>query len=350
MEYVSVDIGYGFVKAISSNGKRVIFPAVVGSGREGMNFSLGNEAATNEQKLDELHIQMNGKHYYVGEMAQRNATDYSRVFERVRFNHEYTMILLQTAIHLVTSPKETEITLFTGLPLDYYKSQVKDFEAKLREPLPAFNWVSGGATESLAKTIQAVKVFPQALSAIWATLINAEGRVVHPELMQEGNQIAVIDIGFRTTDVCVVEMKKGGGFRPLLALCDTIDIGVVNLQDMIKTAYKDKTGGSNLSESKIERILSTKQMKYKGKDVDFTAEVEKAHQSVVSAIEDRISTLWKEEADTFDATFLLGGGGSTFQSFFTNAYDTILDSQFANAIGYYRLGKMLIGERLGQEK
>ncbi len=119
---------------------------------------------------------------------------------------------------------------------------------------------------------------------------------------------------------------------------------------MIKTAYKDKTGGSNLSEGKIERILSTKQMKYKGKDVDFTSEVEKAHQSIVNAIEDRISPLWKEEADTFDATFLLGGGGSTFQSFLTNEYDTILDSQFANAIGYYRLGKMLLGERLGQEK
>lgn len=347
MEYVSVDIGYGFVKAISSNGNRVIFPAVVGSGREGTSLGLTDVAVNQEQKLDELHIKIGNKHYYVGEMAQRNSTDSSRVFERVRFNHEYTMILLNTAIQLVASPNEQEVVLFTGLPLDYYKSQVKDFEAKLREPLPAIQWL-GGHSQALQRSvqIQAKKVFPQALSAIWATLINAEGRVVHPELMAEGNQIAVIDVGFRTTDVCVVEMKKGGGFRPLLALCDTIDIGIVNLHDNLKIAYKDKTGGSNLSDSKVERILKTKEMKYKGQVVDFTTDVEKAHRSVVNAIEDRISTLWKEEADTFDEIFLLGGGGSTFKPYFTNTYQNIVDGQFANAIGYYRLGKMLMGERL----
>ncbi|SOC21566.1 plasmid segregation actin-type ATPase ParM [Ureibacillus xyleni] len=349
MEYVSVDIGYGFVKAISSNGNRVIFPAVVGSGREGTSLGLTDDSLSQDFKLDELHIKINNKHYYVGEMAQRNSTDSSRVFERVRFHHEYTMILLNTAIQLVTSPSETEVVLFTGLPLDYYKSQVKDFEAKLKEPLPMIQWLGGHSQAGQCViSIKAAKIFPQALSAIWATLINADGRVVLPELMVEGNQIAVIDVGFRTTDVCVVEMKKGGGFRPLLALCDTIDIGVVNLHDNIKTAYKDKTGGSNLSESKVERILNTKEMKYRGKAVDFTTDVEKAHRSVVNAIEDRISKLWKEEADTFDEIFLLGGGGSTFKPYFTNDYRGIVDGQFANAIGYYRLGKMLMGERLGQ--
>ena len=50
-----------------------------------------------------------------------------------------------------------------------------------------------------------------------------------------------------------------------------------------------------------------------------------------------------EETDLFDAIFLAGGGGELFytsiQSHFDNRLELIKESQFANVIGYLRLGK-----------
>lgn len=344
-EYVSVDIGYGFVKAISSSGKRALFPSVVGSGRE---RGLASFLETSKKEIDEseLHVKVNGKHYFVGEMALRNSSDVSRVFDRVRFNHEYTMILLHVAIQLVADPAEDEIVIYTGLPLDYYKTQVKDFTTKLYEPFPTLEWQFGHSLLQMKRNrIVEARVFPQALSAIWATLINADGRFTQPELMVEGSQVAVIDIGFRTTDICVVEMKQGGGFIPVLNLSDTLDIGVVNLYENVKSAYQDITGGAELSESKISKLLKTNTIRYKGKQFDLSEPIQKAHEAVVTSIFDRIHKLWKNEADTFDQIFLVGGGSHVFSDYFNRQqpemYKLIVDSQFANAIGYYRIGKML---------
>lgn len=347
-EIVSVDVGYGYVKALSSSGKRCIFPSVVGSGRErGLANFLKNKNTTDYEKdLSEIHIKIDGNHFYVGEMALKNSSDSSRVFERERYNHVYTKILLHVAIQLVTSPDTNEIILFTGLPLDYYKTQVKQYKEKILEDSPEIEWISGNLPQKRKVNITDTEVFPQGMSAVWATITNHEGKPINTELMNEGNQIAIIDIGFRTTDVCVVEMKEGGGFLPLLPYSDTIDQGVVNLFENVKRHYQDKTGGSDISESKIQRILKNKYITYKGKRIDLSKEVEESHQVVANSITDQIFKLWKDEADTFDQIFIVGGGSSVFSEYmqknFDNRLKTIVDCQYANAIGYYRIGKILL--------
>lgn len=348
IEFVSVDVGYGYVKALSSNGNKVLFPSVVGSGRERSlaNF-LERSNSSNDMDLSELHIKVDRKHYYVGEMALRNSNDATRVFDRERYNHEYSKILMNVAIQLVTSPETKEVLLFTGLPLDYYRTQHKEFKEKLLEDTSSIEWISGFKNEGETRkiNIREVGVFPQGMSAVWATLMNHDGKTFKKDLMEEGNQIGIIDIGFRTTDICVVEMKEGGGFSPLLQFSETIDQGVVNLYENIKIAYQNKTGGSDLSENKINRILKRKSITYQGKKIDLSKEVAQAHKAVVNSITDRINKLWKEEADTFDYIFCVGGGGTLFldylQENFNNRLLSIVAGQFANAIGYYRIGKLM---------
>jgi len=349
LEIVSVDVGYGYVKAISSNGKQVLFPSVVGSGRDrGIVHFLENK--TDEMDLSEIHIKVNGKHYYVGDMAIKNSLDGSRVFERERYNHEYSNILMNVAIHLITDPSTKEVILFTGLPLDYYRTQHKEFKERLLEDSPTIEWISGKYKGKRRIQIKDVGVFPQGMSAVWATLMNHDGKTFRKDLLQEGNQIGIIDIGFRTTDICVVEMKDGGGFTPLIPFSETIDQGVVNLYENIKIAYQNRTGGSDLSENKINRILKQKAINYKGKKVDLSKEVDESYRAVVNSIIDRINKLWKEEADTFDYIFVVGGGGTLFydylQSNFDNRLMSIVSSQFANAVGYYRIGKILYSDIL----
>jgi plasmid segregation protein ParM len=350
-ETVAVDIGYGFVKAVSSNGNRILFPSVVGSGRE---RNLGNFMRANNQDLSELHIKVDGNHYFIGEMAEKNSSDSSRIFDRERYKHNYTKILLNTAIHLVTSTDTERVTLFTGLPFTDFQTQSNAFRKKLNdEDTPKIEWISG-STQGIRKVdIDYANVFPQAMSSILAAVINHEGKLMKSDIITSGNQVAVIDIGYRTTDVCVVEMRGNGAFTPLMKYSDTIDKGVVNLYEHIKKQYQDKTGGSDLSESKIGRILQQKFIRYKGREIDLSNEVEEAHRIVAHSINDKINSLWKDESDTFDYIFVVGGGGTVFRKYLQENYEhplqSIVDTQFANAIGYYRFGKLMSGG-IKQEK
>lgn len=54
--------------------------------------------------------------------------------------------------------------------------------------------------------------------------------------MEEGSLIALIGIGFRTTDIVVVEIKANGSFTPKAKHRD------------IRQAFKIKTGGADLNE------------------------------------------------------------------------------------------------------
>lgn len=352
LETVSVDVGYGYVKAISSSGNKILFPSVVGSGRDrGLANFIEQTNKMIDADLSELHITIDGKHYYVGEMALRNSNDATRVFDRERYNHEYSKILMAVAIQLVTNPETTEVVLFTGLPLDYFRTQHEQFKNKLLEDMPTIEWVSGFKQNETKKvSVRNAGIFPQGMSAVWATLMNHDGKTFKKDLMEEGNQIGIIDIGFRTTDICVVEMKDGGGFRPLTQYSETVDQGVVNLYENIKIAYQNKTGGSDLSENKINRIIKRHSITYQGKKIDLSNEVDQAYRAVVNSIIDRINKLWKEEADTFDYIFVVGGGGSLFmdylQSNFNNHLLSIVAGQYANAIGYYRIGKLIYKDML----
>ena len=53
LENVAVDLGYGFVKAISSSGKRVIFPSLVG---QGYDRGITNILGDTPNDMSNMHI------------------------------------------------------------------------------------------------------------------------------------------------------------------------------------------------------------------------------------------------------------------------------------------------------
>lgn len=343
-EHVAVDLGYGFVKAISStSGKRIVFPSLVGRGHD-----LGVAGMFGERKDDvnNIHVQYDKNDYFVGELAEKESRTVSRIFEQERFGHLYTKILLNTAIQLVTEGKFDQINLSTGLPLDFYKAQRKEFQESVLGLQPMMKWKSGNLRgEELRININNAFVFPQGASAIFSALINHHGRFTYPHLMDMGNLIALIDIGFRTTDYIVVEMQEDSSFVPKVKLSGTIDDGVINLHQQIKEYYKEVTGGADLNESHMSRILRNGYVTYKGKRIDFHEMIESSRNSIATNISDRLKAVWVEEADLFDAIFLAGGGGKLFedviQPHFDNRLELIKESQFANTIGYLRLGKKM---------
>jgi plasmid segregation protein ParM len=340
LENVAVDLGYGFVKAISSSGKRVIFPSLVGKGYDrGITNILGDTP----NDMANMHVTIENEDYFVGELANESRS-LSRIFERERFNHIYTHILLNTAIQLVAGGRGGSVNLSTGLPLDFYQAQAKDFQSSITGIQSFIEWKSGPLVEGAKQVnVERALVFPQGASAIFSALINHEGKFTYPQFMNQGSLIGLIDIGFRTTDFVVVEIQENGSFVPKAKLSGTVDDGVNNLYRDIRQSFKTQTGGADLSELYINRILKDEQLKYKGNSIDFSQIIQSSKKSIATNIVDRLKNVWAEESDLFDAIFLAGGGGELFEPFIQPHFDNrllkITESQFANTIGYLRLGK-----------
>src|SRR5699024_12156039 len=88
-----------------------------------------------------MNIKFDNKSYFVVELAEKESLSTTRVFERERFNNMYTTILLNTAIQLVSESDIVNVT--TGLPLDFYQSQAKDFRESILGIKPITEWGSG---------------------------------------------------------------------------------------------------------------------------------------------------------------------------------------------------------------
>lgn len=260
--------------------KEYFFPSLVGKGYErALTDLFGHKKAT----LSNMQVIYEGEDYFVGELA-KELRSASRMFERERFSHVYTHILLNVAIQAVTDTSIRNVQLATGLPLDFYHAQAKEFQHSITGIQPKLEWKTGHFSDiSRAIHIEQALVFPQGASAVFSALINHEGSFAYPHLMREGAVIALIDVGFRTTDFVVVEMQAGGSFAPIARLSGTVDEGVINLHLDIRRAFKAETGGA------------------------------------------------------------------LFESYFQPSFDhrlmTIHKSQFANAIGYLRLGKALFSQK-----
>lgn len=338
---ISTDLGYGFIKVIASNGKRAFFPSVVGRGNV-HGLDLSNTFGERPNDLDNIHLYINNENYYVGALAEKEAASTTRIFDRERFNNIHTKILLNTAIQLVSD--SDSIHLATGLPLDYYKSQSNHFRDSLIGTQPLTLWKSGPlAGQEIKININNALVFPQGATALFAALINHEGKFVYPHLMTEGNLIALIDIGYRTTDFIVVEIQADGSFAPISKLSGTVDEGVVNLHNGLHQAYKNQTGGSDLNQRYLKQILKNGYLLYRGKKIDFNDTIHSIKESIIANIADRLKSVWSNEVDLFGSIFLAGGGGVLFepeiQTHFGNRLELIHESQFANAIGALRLAK-----------
>ncbi|MFC2947568.1 ParM/StbA family protein [Virgibacillus sediminis] len=166
MEQVAVDLGYGYVKAISSSGRRIVFPSLVG---KGFDRSITSVLGETPDDIQNIHLEYQEEAYFVGELAKESRSA-SRIFERERFSHIYTQILLNAAIQMVTEDDMVKVS--TGLPLDFYQSQAKEFRQSILGIQPVTRWKTGPLAEREKRiNIHQAMVFPQGASAIFSALM-----------------------------------------------------------------------------------------------------------------------------------------------------------------------------------
>ncbi len=165
---VSVDLGYGWTKAIGPNIKWKQ-PSVIGERRNLFEDSLKPNDIIFDNK------------YFVGDLAIRQSTIRYTSTKEQKSDLWTTEVLLKTALGII-APKD-DVFLITGLPIDFYFSQKADFEKMIYKLNSSKQYLItiGGENIVASPYINRVKIVPQPLGSAMDYLLDEKGNFVNKE-------------------------------------------------------------------------------------------------------------------------------------------------------------------------
>jgi plasmid segregation protein ParM len=307
-----VDVGFGFTKAVSESGKKIIFPSAV---------SKTYITDIGLKPTSDYFVTYMNQIYAVGKAAtQCLITETS--FSEERFATEFSKILVLTALVAIESDREVELGL--GLPLMLYsklKDRVKNYFEFAEEIIVDKNSIAH------SYHIARCEVFPQGVGALFSISSPVEDGIY-----------CILDVGFRTTDVIVVEIKNKN-INPLLDMCFTVDKGmslaVERLGLMIERKY-----GVSYDTSLLFDIHERSHISVRGRKIDIEPHKKEVFGAIADDIVQSISRRLQRGFDTFDGVLVAGGGAFIVASVLQKEFDNVQvldDAQFANAKGYLML-------------
>lgn len=306
MNKASVDVGFGYVKAVLPDGDRkAVFPAALAPVDEGLGDALG--------KRDTVRI--NGDPYLVGRAALDAGAQASWQTGEEGVRRDYPL-LVAASLAAISAPPGS-LSLYVGLPLSSYTT---DRQA-LREALQDVTVKVNDALYHFAE----VQVLPQGVGAYAAAMED------EPDLRYR--PVGVIDIGYRTTDYLIIRHDDRRRAQPIH--WGTADVGGQSVASACGQILARQ--GVRVSLAQIERALETGQSLWlRGQEVPLP--VDAARAQVAATIANAVQHAWREEMDTLAAIIVTGGAGAALASHFPWPHVRVpKDPLYGNARGYLLL-------------
>lgn len=322
MLLVSVDLGYGFTKAVSEKSK-IIFPSAVAAGSE-LDLGLGSKKAGHLVQFRPAGSTVR-QQFFAGELAVREGRAAQVSLAREKFVYETSLFLTFTAVYLAGG--EGRVTLAYGLPVAYYRHQ-KDAVRAAFGGRAAYVGVDGGPEKYIS--LSAVHVFPQGVGALFS------GEALLPK---EG-LVGVIDVGYYTTDYLLVELTEKGA-NPLSGYTSSVELGVSTALKLFAEAFQRSTG-KPLSLTDAQILWARKQVAFAGSRMNIEPLAEEARKAAGNSIAEAVRAAWSERIDFVDQVLLAGGGALEFFPILLSQFfdvQLIPDAQFANALGFYKMAQ-----------
>lgn len=323
---VAIDVGYGYTKAISANGRRACFPSVIAPATE--DLLAGVLSAGLGHRVRVWHLGFDPVEKLVGEAAARSmaaVTTLSR--QKPQEMHD---LLVLTAAYLVgagvTGGEFGQVDLALGLPLAYYRAQKDALADRLRK---TFAYVSVDGGEERYISFNRVLVLPQGAGAVAA----------HPELLPPDGLIGVVDVGQYTTDYLLLEKLSGRAqARPLLEACGSAEVGVHLVHRAVAREFQARAGAP-LPVEMWEQAVQARAVVFDGKVIDLADAVEKALSDAAQPIAQRVIGAWGNRASFVRSVLLCGGGSVLLKERLAACLPCVNvpeDPVFANALGFLR--------------
>jgi plasmid segregation protein ParM len=334
MEILAIDIGFGFTKA-SNGSKSLVFKSILGDAND-IQFKGGLLADGSPD--DHIHIEVDGRSYFIGELAERQSDVRSFTLDQAQFFNSYLKPLALAAAARITG-SFMPIGLVTGLPIGFYR-EYKDIVTKLLlgDHRIALTNVAGKREEKTLK-INEVKVIPQPFGSLFNLMLNDLGELGEKRFVHE--KIGIIDVGFKTADYTVADRMRYSerGSR-------TTDTGISKAFGMIAGKLHEKSN-VNIELFRLYDAVGKGSIKIRGTEYDLKASTELVFGQLAAAIASEVDQLWSDEWD-IDTIVLTGGGGAALAKHLQPlikgqviTVDPAKDARLCNAKGYWKYGKHL---------
>lgn len=277
---VGLDMGYGFTKAVVSDGRRIKFPTWIAIARPG-----------SYTELPTYHL--NGTAYWIGEAAAYG--------ERLEINAVQDLVLFYPLFrqYVLDVLDLSQATVITGLPPKDY------FETAYRNQLPD--------------------------TALWQGL----GVLIDmKDHLSTASSVAVLDIGFNTVDYVIVQRIHGKWQK--VKAGSIPHAGTMRALNLFKDALPSDLSFLRFqSKQALVKAFEEQKFKYLGQTIDLSTYATKALKEYSSLLDTMITA----ELDSYLATtdrLVLAGGGAYYYKPKHQALLIPQDPEFSNARGYLK--------------
>jgi plasmid segregation protein ParM len=287
---------------------------------------------------DHLQVEVDGKSYFLGELAERQSNVRFFTLDQVQFIGKFAKVLaLAATARLVKG--FVPINLVTGLPIGSYNKH-KDELANLLlgEHKVALVDASGKREEKSIK-IDKVRVIPQPFGSLFNLMLNDLGELGDKRLIRD--KIGIIDVGFRTSDYTISDKMRYSerGSR-------TTDSGIARAFNIIATKLRENSG-VNIELYRLYEAIDQGSIKIRGNVYDLKGLTEQVFSQLATSVANEVDRLWVDDWD-IDAMVITGGGGAVIAKYLkpllngevraTNPED---DMRLYNVHGYRKFGQHL---------
>ncbi len=335
MEILGIDIGFGFTKA-TGGGQDLVFKSVLG---ESTDIQFREEMLAAPDHDDEhLQVEVDGKSYFVGELAERQSNVRFFTLDQEQFIGKFAKVLaLSAAARMVKG--FVPINLVTGLPIGSYRKH-KDELAKLLVGEHKVTLVDAdGRRDEKSVSINKVRVIPQPFGSLFNLMLNDLGEMGDKRLVRE--KIGLIDVGFRTSDYTISDKMRYSerGSR-------TTDSGIARAFNVISTKLRENSG-VNVELYRLYEAIDRGSIKIRGKVYDLKSLTDQVFGQLATTVANEVDRLWVDDWD-IDAMVITGGGGAVLAKYLqpllngeVMALSPGEDMRMYNVRGYRKFGQHL---------
>jgi plasmid segregation protein ParM len=337
LEILGIDIGFGFTKATSGK-QELIFKSVLG---EATDIQFREQMlATGPVEDDCLQAEVDGKAYFIGELAERQSNVRFFTLDQAQFIDKFAKVLALTATARMIKGF-VPVNLVTGLPIGAYQKH-KDELAKLLLGEHRVTLVdAAGKREEKSISINKVRVIPQPFGSLFNLMLNTDGELADKRLVRD--KIGIIDIGFRTADYTISDKMRYSerGSR-------TTDSGIARAFNVIATKLRESSG-VNVELYRLYEAIDRGSIKIRGKAYDLRGMTDQVFSQLAATVANEIDRLWADDWD-MDAIVITGGGGAVLAKHLQPLLkgevlpaDERVDMRLCNVLGYRKFAQHLWG-------
>lgn len=339
MQVVGLDIGFGFTKA--TNGRESLtFKSIFG---EASDIQFREQFIGQAASDDQLHVEIDGTGYFVGEFAERQSNVRSFTLDQDQLIGNFAKILALAALSRM-APGTDVLRVVTGLPISYYRRHREELTAILQGKHSVVRVDAHGKSESMTININQARVIPQPFGSLFNAMMSNSAEVSDKRFVQE--KIGIIDIGFRTCDYSIADKTRYSerGSR-------TTDSGIAQAFSIIASNLQDLTG-IDVELYRLYEAVARGSIKIRGKTIDLKPITGETFGKLASSIAGEVDRLWSDDWD-IDLIVVTGGGGAVLaphlQPLLSGeilAIDPATDSRLNNVRGYWKYGLNLWGREM----